>query len=76
LQIYFIGVHGVVPLAGFVRSAVEQEILTSSCSAKGVMLLTIVIANILHTRMLVLGHISAQSIQDATAVILLSLEMA
>ncbi|KAF3595563.1 hypothetical protein DY000_02021554 [Brassica cretica] len=35
-------VHGVVPRAVFVRSAVEQEILTSLCSARGVMPLTIV----------------------------------
>ncbi|WZZ59962.1 hypothetical protein YC2023_060069 [Brassica napus] len=46
--ICFIGVHGVVPRAVFVRaviflrSAVEQEILTSLCSARGVMPLTII----------------------------------
>ena len=36
----------------FLRFVVEQEILTSLCSAKGVMPLTIAIANILHTRCL------------------------
>lgn len=34
----------------FSRYAEEQEIQTNLCSAKGVMVLTTVIANILHTR--------------------------
>ncbi|EXB32768.1 Histone-lysine N-methyltransferase MLL4 [Morus notabilis] len=49
-NISFIGVLGRVPLAEFVRYAEELEILTNLCSVKGVMVLTIVTANILHIR--------------------------
>ncbi|KAK4738231.1 hypothetical protein R3W88_001928 [Solanum pinnatisectum] len=50
VEISSIGVHGHVPLAGFVRAVKQLEIQTSSCIAKGVMQLITVTVCSLHTR--------------------------